>query len=105
MLGIFLSDYTGILIFDGIASVIIGTILAVETKGLLIGESADPEIVSSIKALADEFKEVEYINEVLTMHMGPNYILVNLSIDFNDQVKAGKIEQVISEMDKLIKQK
>jgi len=112
MLGIFLSDYTGILIFDGIASVIIGVILAltamwlaVETKGLLIGESADPDIVRSIKALANEFDEVDYINEVLTMHMGPQYILVNLSIDFHDQVKAGKIEQVISDMDKRIKQK
>ncbi|MFT5521199.1 MAG: cation diffusion facilitator family transporter [Enterobacterales bacterium] len=112
MLGIFLSEYTGILIFDGIASVVIGTILAatamwlaVETKGLLIGESADPDIVSSIKTLADEFDEVEYINEVLTMHMGPKYILVNLSIDFDDQVMAGKIEQVISDMGKRIKQK
>ncbi len=112
MLGIFLSEYTGILIFDGIASVVIGLILAftaiwlaIETKGLLIGESADPEIVKGIKALADEYNEVEYINEVLTMHMGPEYILVNLSIDFDDHMKAGKIEQVISEIDSKIKQK
>ena len=112
MLGIFLSEQTGILIFDGIASVTIGLILAVtamwlaiETKGLLIGESADPEVVETIKALADEYDEVEYINEVLTMHMGPEYILVNLSIDFEDQVKAGKVEQIISDMDRRIKQK
>src|SRR5699024_8407205 len=51
-LGILLSEKTGILIFDGIASIIIGIILAVtaswlayETKGLLIGESADPQTV------------------------------------------------------------
>ena len=112
MLGIFLSESTGILIFDGLASVIIGIILAVtaiwlaiETKGLLIGESADPIIVKGIKALADDYDEVEHINEVLTMHMGPEYILVNISIDFDDQVKAGKIERVISEMDKQIKQR
>ncbi|MCP3674971.1 MAG: cation transporter [Gammaproteobacteria bacterium] len=112
MLGIFLSEYTGILIFDGIASVVIGLILAltaiwlaIETKGLLIGESADPEIVKGIKALADEYEEVEYINEVLTMHMGPEYILVNLSIDFDDHMKAGKMEQVISEIDSRIKEK
>jgi len=112
MLGIFLSETTGILIFDGIASVVIGVILAitaiwlaVETKGLLIGESADPDIVKGIKALADEYDEVEHINEVLTMHMGPEYILVNLSIDFDDHMKAGKMEQVITEMDNRIKEK
>jgi len=112
MLGIFLSEYTGILIFDGIASVVIGLILAftaiwlaIETKGLLIGESADPDIVKGIKALADEYDDVEYINEVLTMHMGPDYILVNLSIDFDDHMKAGKMEHVISEIDGRIKQK
>jgi len=112
MLGIFLSDTTGILEFDGIASVAIGMILgltaiwlAIETKGLLIGESADPEIVSGIKALADEYDEVEHINEVLTMHMGPDYILVNLSIDFDDHIKAGKMEQIISVIDHRIKHK
>ncbi len=112
LLGIFLSKVTGILIFDGLASVIIGLILAitaiwlaVETKGLLIGESADPEIVNGIKALADEFDEVEHINEVLTMHMGPHYILVNLSIDFDDNIKAGKVEKTISEIDNRIKEK
>ena len=112
MLGIFLSQVTGILIFDGLASVIIGIILAltatwlaIETKGLLIGESADPKIVAGIKSLAVEYNEVEHINEVLTMHMGPDYILVNLSIDFDNQIKADKIEHIISDMDKRIKEK
>ena len=112
MLGIYLSEVTGILIFDGIASVVIGLILAltaiwlaIETKSLLIGESAEPAIVAGIKALADEYDEVEHINEVLTLHMGPDYILVNLSIDFEDHMKAGKMEQVITDMDCRIKQK
>jgi len=112
LLGVYLSEATGILIFDGIASVVIGLILAltaawlaVETKGLLIGESADPEIVNGIKSMADEFEDVEYINEVLTMHMGPHYILVNLSIDFNDDIKAGKVEKIISQLENQIKQR
>ncbi len=110
MLGIYLSELTGILMFDGIASVVIGLILAltatwlaIETKGLLIGECADPEIVSGIKALAVEYDEVEHVNELLTMHMGPDFILVNISIDFDDHLKAGQIEHVISEIDQRIK--
>jgi len=112
MAGIYLSESLAMPIFDGIASVIIGIILAmtaiwlaIETKGLLIGESAEPEVVSGIQHLAEEFEDVLHINEVLTMHMGPEYILVNLSIDFKNDLKAGKMEMVISDIDRQIKQK
>ena len=46
---------------------------------------------------------VEHVNEVLTMHMGPDFILANLSVDFRDDATAGDIETVIAEMDQAIK--
>ena len=68
--------------FDGIATVIIGLILgatavwlAYETKGLLIGESANQEVVESIRRMTGKISEIEHVNEVLTMHMGPNLFL------------------------------
>ncbi len=110
--GIFLEQMTGNTLFDSLASIIIGLILAViaswlayETKGLLIGESAGGEIVKGIKSVLNEFDSIEHINEVLTMHMGPHYILVNLSVDFKDSVSAGEVESSIEEMDKRIKEK
>ena len=78
MLGLLLTQYTGILIFDGIASVVIGLILAgtaiwlaYETKGLLIGESANKSVVEGIRKFVNLHTEVRTTNEVVTMHMGP----------------------------------
>jgi len=111
MAGIMLAQETGILQFDGIASVIIGVILggtaiwlAYETKGLLIGESANLHVVEGIREIAARIEPIEHVNEVLTMHMGPDFILVNLSADFTDTVKAGEVERAIASLDSLIKQ-
>ena len=110
-LGIWLSQTTGILYFDGLASVIIGLILggtaiwlAYETKGLLIGESANTRVVEGIRALVQGSEGVEQLNEVLTMHMGPDFILVNLSVDFHDAITAGELEPLIAGLDAAIKQ-
>jgi len=110
LLGIWLSQVTGILIFDGVASILIGCILggtaiwlAIETKGLLIGERANKEVIDSIRRLVESFDEVENVNELLTMHMGPEYILVNISIRFRRGQLTREIESVIQEMDAAIK--
>lgn len=111
-LGVFLAQVTGILWFDGLASVIIGLILgataiwlAIETKGLLIGESANNEVNQEIHAIAASYSGIEHVNEVLTLHMGPGFILVNMSIDFVDQVSAAEVEQTIAAIDQEIKAK
>lgn len=111
-LGVFLAQVTGILWFDGLASVIIGLILgataiwlAIETKGLLIGESANNEVNQEIHAIAAGYPGIEHVNEVLTLHMGPGFILVNISIDFVDQVSAAEVEQTIAAIDQEIKTK
>jgi len=108
--GIMLSQVTGILYFDGIASVIIGVILAAtavwlayETKGLLIGESANEWVVNGIREIVGSCEEVNHVNEVLTMHMGPEFILVNLSIDFRNELPAADLEVVIAMLDRRIK--
>ena len=108
--GVALSQYTGLLYFDGIASVLIGLILigtaiwlAHETKGLLIGESASKEIVRSIREILRINPIIEVVNEVLTMHMGPDYILANISVDFKDSCQTGDIETAIADIDRSIK--
>ncbi len=107
-----LGQWTGNLYFDGAASIIIGLILAGtaawlahETKGLLIGESANPHVVNGIRDLARQHDEIDHVNEVLTMHIGPDFILANLSVDFADKVPAGDMERVIAQLDINIKQR
>jgi cation diffusion facilitator family transporter len=108
--GILLSQLTGLPQFDAIASIIIGLILggtavwlAVETQGLLIGESASREVVEGIRSLAGECECVQRVNEVLTMHMGPEFVLVNISMEFRNEMQVGQLEREIASMDRAIK--
>jgi len=110
--GIGLSQWTGNPIFDGIASICIGVILgstaawlAYETKGLLIGESAQTQTVQGINTLARKLDAIKNVNEVLTMHVGPEYILVTITADFNNKLNAGAIEQSVARLTNDIKAK
>ena len=110
-LGILVSDITGNPAYDAAAAVIIGLILAgtalllaSETKSLLIGESANKEVVQGIREIACSYKEIKHVNEVLTMHMGPDFILVNISVDFVDPILATDVEVTVAGLDRAIKQ-
>lgn len=108
--GVLLGQLTGEVRFDGAASMVIGLILgatalwlARETKGLLIGESANREVVAEIKRLAGSYREVERVNEVLTMHVGPEYILANISVEIACDVPRNRAHDIMDELDARIK--
>ncbi len=111
-IGIAASYYTSNPIYDGLASIIIGLILgstaiwlAYETKGLLIGESANHELVAEIRQIIKQFPAVDNINELLTMHMGPDFVLVTINADFKDNLLVGELEKTIASIDLQIKQR
>lgn len=111
-LGVGLSALLDMPVFDGAASVAIGLLLLgmasflmVETHGLLLGEAADPAIVASIRDLAEREPLVEGINEVLTQHLGPADILVNLSLDVADDSRGGDVERLASRLECAIKER
>jgi cation diffusion facilitator family transporter len=110
--GIALSQFTGILEFDAIASILIGLILfgtaswlAYETKSLLIGESADCATVQGIREILQSIDNIDHVNEVLTMHLGPEDILATISVDFADRLSADQVENIIAAIDQRIKQR
>jgi len=110
MAGIFLYQITGNPIFDGLASMVIGVILAItavwlayETKGLLIGEAADPETVSRIREAAASHPLVKTVSEVATLHMGPAFVVVNISVDFVDDINVGQVEAGVTDLGRRIK--
>lgn len=111
-IGIAAGSSLGVEWADGAASVLIGVILAgtaillaYETKGLLIGEAASPAVVEDIKSMIDKRKSILFVNELRTMHMGPNDILLAISIDFKDDMTAVEVESQISDLEKEIKSK
>ncbi len=110
LVGIFCSDRLGLYWADGAATLVIGTILAlaalllaIETKSLLIGEAASPALVEDILGVAGRASFVEGVNEVRTMHFGPNDVLVNLSVDARNHLPAGEVEAGISRLEAEIK--
>ncbi len=109
--GIGLGQLTGNLYFDGGASIIIGLILgavacllAWETKGLLIGEAADPAAQHRIREIISAHPGVKKFNELITVHMGPQSILVNISLDFADELSSAALEEAVAELNGRIKQ-
>jgi cation diffusion facilitator family transporter len=108
--GIFLYQLTGNSAFDGLASIGIGIILvftafalALESKSLLIGESADPKIVASMRNVLQADERILAINEIATLHMGPEFIVATVSVDFVDALPAEQVEAAVTQLNKRIK--
>lgn len=110
-LGLLASQWLGNPVWDAVASILIGILLsctamllAYESKGLLIGEAASGEVVTGITNILYKKPAILSINEVLTMHMGPEDVLLNISLDFHDNISAGEVERTIGELEVEIKE-
>jgi cation diffusion facilitator family transporter len=108
--GIWLGQVTGLVWMDGAASIVIGVILAIvaallayECKGLLVGESASEEVVERIRTLIESHSADTTVNEFLTMQLGPDDVLVTISLDFSGSLSADDVERHVSEMESKIK--
>ena len=95
--GLTLLTHNGL--FDGIATLFIGVllvavavVLAVETKSLLIGESATLEDVHAIEQAVVDGKRIERIIHMKTLHLGPEVLLVGVKVG----VPAGSTAQDIA---------
>jgi cation diffusion facilitator family transporter len=93
-------------VLDGVASIGIACVLAVsasllarETKGLLIGEAAHPAVADSILAIAAGDAGVRCANGVLTVQMGPNQVVAALSAEFEDALTTPQIEDCINRIE------
>jgi cation diffusion facilitator family transporter len=111
LVGVYAGDVMGVMWADGVASMVIGVILAItaffltfECKGLLIGEGASPAVVKIIRELSEKANGVTWVNDVLTIHKGPKDILVNISLDFEDGMVAREIEATIAALHHNIRQ-
>jgi len=108
--GVALADVLDRPIFDGLASLAIGVILVItaaflayESQSLLTGEAAQPETRSGIARVAAQTPGVVGINEILTMHFGPQDLLVALSLDFDDAIPAARVEAAVALLERRLK--
>ena len=110
--GIALTQLTGSVVPDAIASIIIGLLLCgaavwltMQTKQLLLGLAADPEVVSGIKELTDEHHDVEYAGPPLTMHLGPHEVLAALDIKFRATMTSDEVARCVDAIESEIRRR
>lgn len=104
--GTALHQITGHEYWDGVASLTIALLLAYvavalgrDTKELLIGEAADPAVrVAAIQVITGH-PEIVGVKEMLTMQLGPNAVLVGARVQFADDLSAGSIEEVCTDIE------
>jgi cation diffusion facilitator family transporter len=105
-IGVFSGHLLGNIYLDGVASIVIGVILcgvalllATESKGLLIGEGANPETVASIKKITNEDPAVQRVIKVLTLHLGPQEVLLNLEIEFIEDLETEELASAVERLE------
>ncbi|PBB81919.1 cation transporter [Mesorhizobium sp. WSM3879] len=108
--GILSAELLGIPELDGAGSIGIAVILgataiflARESKGLLIGEPASPEVQRKVLAIAQEDPAVQRANGILSVHIGPEEIVAGLSIEFEDHLTAPEIEACVERVEARLK--
>jgi cation diffusion facilitator family transporter len=111
-LGIFTSDRLQMPILDGVASIVIGLVLGVtasiiawESKELLIGERASERITASILSLARGQEGVEGANGAIAVHLAPDQIVVALSLEFADDLRTPDIEKSVVALEQRIRER
>ena len=96
-------------IFDGVGSIGVGlvvlavaVVLANESRGLLVGETAPSKHVERMKLLLQSDPSVERVGDVLTMQLGPDDVLVNVEIEFRRDSCVDDLEQTIGRLEKQV---
>ncbi|MFG1875164.1 cation diffusion facilitator family transporter [Sphaerisporangium sp. NPDC049003] len=111
LFGVTMSVVTGNGVWDGVGTLMIGillaiiaVILAIETKSLLIGESAVPEIEEKICEALEGAPEVSRVIHLRTLHLGPEELLVAAKIAVEHGDTASDIAKGIDEAERRIRE-
>jgi divalent metal cation (Fe/Co/Zn/Cd) transporter len=111
-LGVGLGQLTGSPVWDGAASIAIGVLLVavaiklgMDSRELLIGRAADPEVQRLIREEIESRPGVDALLELRTMHMGPDNIIVAARVALIDEIGADQTEDLADEIDRRLSEK
>ena len=97
--------------WDGVASILIGVVLAVvafilarSSRGLLLGEAASAKTVEAIRQAIESHPNVERVVELLTMHLAPKQILINAHVKMRQGLLTDDVVRTVEEVEDRIKQ-
>jgi cation diffusion facilitator family transporter len=110
-IGTFMASTGGMPVFDGLASIGIGIVLAGvaillarESKSLLIGETADRKLADSIVRIASAEPCVAQVNGLMTVQLAPDQIVAALSVEFTDDMRVTQVEQSVMHMEEQLRE-
>lgn len=110
--GIFFGHWLNLPWLDPAASILIGLVLvgaavllAHETGGLLVGESMDREQVMQIRRIITRVPHVESLGEVLTMQLGPDQVLLTVSIRFTRGITIEQVDAAITHIEGAVRER
>jgi len=105
-----ISHATGSVVPDAVGSIVIGVLLcaiglllAVDTHSLLIGESASPELRARAAAVATATPGVEAVTQLLSLHLGPEAILLALKVRFSAGMTLVDVERTVDAIEERIR--
>ncbi len=108
--GVYLVEVTGSLWWDGLASMLIGVVLAIvavmlalQSRGLLLGAAASREDRKKIRRALTSSNRVTKIIDVLTMHLSPAEILLTTHIELENIKSAKEVEDTIDGLEREVK--
>ena len=108
-LGTLLGHLTGNAYFDGIASVLIGVLLACvaivllrETKGLLIGEGFNADELIEVARIVEDDPRVRKCGRILSYYLGPHDLLVAIDVTFEEGASRDAIDEAIDGIEREI---
>jgi cation diffusion facilitator family transporter len=111
-LGVGLRQLTGSPAWDGGASIAIGVLLVgvavklgMDSKELLIGRAASPEMERLIREEIESRPGVDALLELRTMHMGPDSLIVAARVALEDELGANEAEDLADEVDSRLSEK
>jgi cation diffusion facilitator family transporter len=110
--GLLLQQVTGSPVWDGAASIAIGVLLIVvavrlglDSRELLIGRAAEPQDLALIRSEIEQTPGVDALLELLTMHLGPDHLIVAARVALDDEASADRVEDLADDIDRRLAQK
>jgi divalent metal cation (Fe/Co/Zn/Cd) transporter len=107
-----LSVHLGAPWIDGAGSIGIGAVLAIvavilarESKDLLIGERAQAGVAESIRDMAEHEPGIIGVTGILTSQLGPNQVIANVGVEFDEELRTPDIEQAIGHLENQLRKK
>ncbi|MFT3896244.1 MAG: cation diffusion facilitator family transporter [Thermomonas sp.] len=110
--GLALSQWLGMPELDGIASMLIGVLLAFaawalarRSRDLLVGEAADPALLDELLAIAGSDPAILHVNGALTVYLAPDQLSMAMSAEFRDELTTVDIERAVDRIENALRER